>query len=286
MIRHVYTFDCLSDFLAVADIPMPRNAANKSAWDPDDSDWHGAGRAAAFDMARHGWPEGRANMVEAMAQARPSVALAPAFVMDVAGAYPIPALAAAGDPCSMVMPDPIETAAKPIVRLAVNVWASCAYKPAEFTAYGAAVLSYVDAIEAGGFRVELTMLCHCKVDRGPSASYTASVIVKRAEDHLDIDRLTFCITHVAMLRRVFFGHMQIAEGVAGLMTYCGHPRNPEEEDVEKGQIVVPGINTISPGSKHLGSPAACAEHISETMRSILSSANVNLPELAFGGGSK
>lgn len=284
MNRYVYTFESLSDFLAVADIPRPDNAANYCAWEKN-TDWHGVPRTQAVTMARMGWPEGRSNMVEAMAQARPSVALPPAFTMDVGGAYPIAAIAAAGDPCSMVCPDPVETAAKPIVRLAVNVWASCAYEDSEFTAYGAAVMSYIDAIESSGARVELTCMCHCATNKG-NGTYTCNVILKRAEDPIDIDRVTFCMTHVSMLRRIFFAHMQVAEGCAGLMTYCGTPRNPDERDAEPGQIIIPGINTISPGSKHLKTPKACAEHISSTMQTILTSSGVSLPELAFGKGTE
>jgi hypothetical protein len=279
--NHVYTFDRLSDFVNAVDVPRPKNVASPTAWESD-SDFCGASREAALDMARMGWPEGRKNMVEAMAQARPTIALAPAFMMDVAGAYPIAALAAAGDPCSMVMPDPVETIPRQIVRLAVNVWASCAYKPAQFTAYGAAVLSYIDAIESSGARVELSMLCHCAVGDGSKDSYTTLVPIKRAEEPVEIDRLTYCFTHVSMLRRLFFAHMQIADGVAGQMPGCGYPRNPDEGDVEAGVIVVPGINTIHYNDKALKSPAACAKYLSEIMGRVLTQVGIELPELAFG----
>ena len=93
--NYVYTFDRLSEFVNAVDVPRPKYVASSTAWEID-REFCGATREAAFDMARMGWPEGRRNMVEAMAQARPSIALAPAFMMDVAGAYPIAALAAAG----------------------------------------------------------------------------------------------------------------------------------------------------------------------------------------------
>lgn len=280
--NHVYTFDRLSDFVNAVDVPKPSRVASSTAWE-NDSDFCGASRPAAFEMARMGWAEGRKNMVEAMAQARPSIALSPAFMMDVAGAYPIAALAAAGDPCSMVLPDPVETAPRQIVRLAVNVWASCAYTSAQFTSYGAAVLSYIDAIESTGARVELNMLCHCSVGDGTRDSYTTVVPIKRAEEPVEIDRLTYCFTHVSMLRRLFFTHMQIADGVAGKMPGCGYPRNPDEGDVEAGIIVVPGINTIHYTDKALKSPAACAKYLSNIMEKVLTQVGIELPELAFGG---
>lgn len=282
MERYRYTYGSLGELLTVADQPKPHNAANSCAWDKNETQWAGGTREEAFDMARTGWAEGRKNMVEAMAQARPSVTLAPAFTLDVGGAYPDPSAAAAGVPDCMVHFTPEESRHRPIVRLAVNIWASSAYKSREFTNYGAAVLSYIDAIESTGARVELTMLCHCLANNGPRAVYTASAIIKRAEEPMDIDRAAYCLTHVSMLRRIFFGHMQLVEGAAGKMTYCGSPANPEEQDVEPGQIVIPGINTISPGSTSLKTPSACAKHISSTMEKILTGAGVDLPELAFG----
>ena len=198
------------------------------------------------------------------------------------GAYPDASAAAAGVPDCMVHFTPEESRHRPIVRLAVNVWASCAYQPEEFTSYGAAVLSYIDAVEASGFRVELTMLCFCKVD-GTQDSYSTSVMVKRAEEPVELDRLTFCFTHVAMLRRLFFSHMQIADGVAGKMPGCGYPLNPTEKDIEPGVVCVPGINTIKPGSSHLRSPQACAVHLSNVMNDVLTQVGVELPKLAFGG---
>lgn len=281
MQRYVYTYDSLGEFLTVADQPEPKDCVNSCGWEKT-TDWHGASREDAFAMARTGWADGRKNMVEAMAQARPSITLAPAFTLDVGGAYPDPSAAAAGVPDCMVNFVPEQNKHKPIVRMAVNVWASSAYKPREFTAYGAAVLSYIDAIETAGARVELTMLCHCKANSGPTATYTASAVIKRAEDPLDIDKAAFCLTHVAMLRRIFFGHMQLVEGAAGRMNYCGSPANPDEKDVEKGQIVIPGINTISPGSPHLRSADKCAKFISSTMEKVMTGAGVDLPELAFG----
>lgn len=280
MNRFVYTFDSLSDFLTKVDVPMPPNAATDTGW-KGSNDFCGASREDAFKMAREGWTDGRRNMVSAMAQARPSIRLSPAFTLDVGGAYPDPSAAAAGAPDCMISFVPEENKHKPIVRLAVNIWASCAYKSAEFTSYGAAILSYIDAIEGAGNRVELTMLCHCKVD-STSDSYTTMVPLKRAEDHMDIDRLTYCLTHVSMLRRMFFSHMQIAEGVVGKMPGCGYPRNPDAEDIEPGMIVVPGINTIKPGSTHLKTPDGCAKHISDMMERVLSQVGVDLPELAFG----
>lgn len=279
--NYVYTFDALSDFISAVDIPKPDNPASATAWENNDS-FCGASRVDAFRMARDGWAQGCDNMVTAMAQARPSIRLSPAFTLDVGGAYPDPSAAAAGAPDCMVNLVPDENKHTKIVRLAVNVWASCAYEPSEFTSYGAAVLSYIDAIETAGARVELTMLCHCKVDDGSKDAYTTTVLLKRAEDHMDIDRLTYCLTHVSMLRRMFFSHMQVAEGVAGRMPGCGYPRNPDEGDVERGVIVVPGINTIKPGSTHLKTPEGCAKHISDMMEDVLMQVGVDLPELAFG----
>lgn len=283
--QHVYTFESLGEFLTAVDVPKPHNVASDTAWSHYYTDWCGGTREEAFDKARNGWAEGRANMVEAMAKARPAVSLPPAFTMDVAGAYPDPAAAAAGAPDCMVSFDPVEARHKPIVRIAVNVWASSAYEPHEFTNYGAAVLSYVDAIEGAGFRIELTMLCHCKMDSGRNNGHTYSgrVILKRAEEPVDIDRLTYCLTHPSMLRRLWFTHMQVAPEAAGFMPGCGYPRNPNPGDLDPGQLVTPGINAIKPGHAALKSPKAAAVYVSGMMADVLSEAGVDMPKLAFGG---
>lgn len=285
--QHVYTFDSLGEFLTAVDISKPSDAANSTAWEAWDEQWSGGSRASAFDKARNGWADGRANMVEAMAKARPSVALPPAFTMEVAGAYPDPAAAAAGVPDCMVSFDPVEARHKPILRVAVNVWASSAYSSTEFTNYGAAVLSYIDALEGSGFRVEVTMLCHCKVDGGKNYgdTYSGRVVIKRAEEPVDIDRMAYCLTHASMLRRLWFSHMQIAPGAAGNMPGCGMPRNPDPKDMEPGQLVVPGINVIEPGTAALRSPKAAAVHISKMMEEVLAQVGLEMPKLAFGEGN-
>lgn len=283
MVKHVYTFDSLSEFLTRVDKPKPVGSGwDTCGWDEYDSKWSGGTRAEAFEMARFGWPEGRKNMVTVMAAARSSIALPPAISMDVGGAYPDPGAAAAGAPDCMVSFEPTETRIRPIIRLAVNVWASCSYKPREFTNYGAALLSYIDGIESGGWRVELTMLCHCACNDG-GGTYSSRVLIKRAEEPLDIDRAAYCLTHASMLRRLFFSHMQLESDLKGKMLRCGSPRNPDATDAEPGQIVLPGINIIPPGSDHLKSPAACAKYISSTVQDLLASVEVKLPELAYGG---
>lgn len=278
--QHVYTFDSLGAFIQAVDVPKPSCVANDTAWNVTYDDWAGASRADSFSMARFGWPEGREHMVTAMARARPAIALAPAFTLDVAGAYPDPCAAAAGVPDCMVSYEPEQSKASPVIRMAVNVWASGGYDPKEFTNYGAAVLSYIDAIESSGFRVELTMLCHCEVDRNRRGdTYSGRVMIKRAEDPMDIDRLTFCLTHPAMLRRLWFTHMQIADGVAGHMSACGYPKNPDPKDVEPGVLLVPGINCIYPGNGALKSPEKAAKHISAMMDELLAGVGAKLPAI-------
>lgn len=284
--QHVYTFDCLSDFIRGVNITNPGNVASDIAWDDSSHirDWAGGTRVQAFDYALHGWAEGRKKMVSAMAYAKSKTNLVADYVMDVGGAYPVAALAAAGDPCSMVNLEPVESRVRPIVRLAVNVWASCAYDADEFMNYGAAVLSYIDALESGNYRVELTMLCHCRVDGGSAGeAYSGRVLIKRAEDPLEIDRAAFCLTHPLMFRRLWFTHMQIAPEVKGRMPGCGSPLNPEPGNMEPGVIVVPGINTFSPGSSDLKTPEKAAKAMRKNMDAILSQSGIALPALVFGG---
>ena len=83
--QHVYTFESLGEFLTAVDVPKPHSVASDTAWSHYYTEWCGGTREEAFDKARNGWAEGRANMVEAMAKARPAVSLPPAFTRSGCG---------------------------------------------------------------------------------------------------------------------------------------------------------------------------------------------------------
>lgn len=277
-----FTFESLEAFIAEASKPANPTYGEGAAHRKGDKDWSGAASfEEAVKMAREGWPEGRKLMVDAMASAAPITAKVADFAMDVAGAYPIAALAAAGDPMCMVDLAPVSDRAKPIIRLAINRCASAAYSAKEFMHFGAAVASYVDALEGSGYRVEIDAAMVCM--DGNSRPYYCGVIIKQAHEPMEIDRMAFCLTNPAFLRRLHFAVAQNREDDNNSMSFCGSPMNIEPKHVDHGVLVIPGINIFNPGSKVLKSPTAAAEALEPIIRDVLSQAGVAPPALAFGG---
>jgi len=240
----------------------------------------------AVDMAQYGWPEGRKRLMVAMAEARGAPRMIADMVMDVAGAYPIAALAAAGDPCSMVDLQPVEERVRPIIRLAISRNGSSAYSADEFMNYGAAILSYVEGLENAGFRCEIASYSATALNNGVQ-EYT-SVTLKRAEEHIEMDRMAFCLTHPAFLRRLGFAVSESTPGIwENLGSGYGEPVNPDPgKDTEPDQIIIPGINIAEPGSAALKSARAALERLGPMIEKQLKNKGVAPPPLAFGGKEK
>lgn len=281
--RIVSRYDNLSDFLKDAERkPLNHDAASRKT---DEPGWSGTQTFGdAIKLAREGWPEGRKNLMDAMAAAQSQPSMPPSHTMEVAGAYPIAAIAAAGDPCSMVDLSPVEGRVRPIVRLVVCRNGSSAYGAAEFMNYGAAVLSYIEGLENAGFRVEIEMAFCGQYSRGNQSRHYIGVLIKRAEEPLEIDKLAFCLTHVAMFRRICFAVKESTPGVSEQLGYSyGYGRNPEPGlDTEPGQIILPAVNVCKPGDKALKSPRAALEHFGPMIEKQLSEAGLSPPPLAFG----
>lgn len=277
-----FMFESLEAFIAEASKPANPVYGDGAAHRVGDKDWAGtASFEEATKLAREGWPDGRKLMVDAMASAAPITAKVADYMMDVAGAYPIAALAAAGDPMCMVSPAPVADRVRPVIRLALNRCASAAYSAKEFMNFGAAVASYVDALEGSGYRVEIDAAMVCM--DGNNRPYYCGVIVKQAHEPMEVDRMAFCLTHPAFLRRLHFGVAQNRADDNSSMSFCGSPMNIEPKHVDHGVLVVPGINIFSPGSANLKSATAAAKALEPIIRDVLSQAGVAPPALAFGG---
>jgi len=214
----------------------------------DYTDWAGTKTfEEAVELVSKGWPEGRKNLMQAMAEAQTSPSMTPALTMDVAGAYPMAALAAAGEPCSMVNPDPFESSVRPIVRVLVPRNGSSTYSAKDFLNYGAAILSYIEGLENAGFRVEVTVGFSSTYRLGACDEHLMTVLVKRAEDHLEMDRMAFVLTHAAFFRRIAFAVKESTVGIADqLGSGYGRPRPMVPDiDAERGQVLLPAINAVN-----------------------------------------
>lgn len=280
-------FSSLGEFLAAASRPALAGATSSKREGRSEVEFSGTRTFdEAMSLAERGWPEGRKNIMAAIATAQTSMTFTPALTMDVAGAYPIAALAAAGDPCSMVDLAPTEDRVRPIVRLLIQRAGSAAYEVSEFTNYGAAVLSYIEGLEAAGFRCEITV-AFCS-DLREDGDQITTVVVKRAEETMEYDRMAYVMTHPAFFRRICFSVMESTEGLCNTLSRqsYGFSRNPKAEEFDHDQILVPGVNMVKPGSAHLRSVDACLQHVGPMIEAQLKQAGISPPEQAFGGASK
>ena len=280
-------YESLGAFLRKASEPSLSTAASSKREGRGEEEFSGTRNfSAAMDLVTNGWPEGRAKLTTAMAAAQTTSTFTPSLVMDVAGAYPIAALAAAGDPCSMVDLAPVEDRVRPIVRLLVQRAGSAAYSVDEFTNYGAAIMSYIEGLEGAGFRCEVTV-CFASDFQSDGDQFT-TVVVKRAEEPIEIDRMAFVMVHPAFFRRIAFAVYEATEGLSDILNRnaYGYSRNPRADEAERGQIIVPGVNFVNPGAKELKTPAAVLKHIAPMIEQQFREAGVEPPAQAFGGGSK
>lgn len=279
-------YETLGEFIAAAErAPLNSEKASRST-SSTSTEWTGTSSfEEAVKLARHGWPEGRRKLVSALAQAQAAPRVSPAMVMDVAGAYPVAALAAAGDPCSMVDLSPVEDRVRPIVRLVIQRGGSSAYSASEFTNYGAAVLSYVEGLEAAGFRCEIVASFAADLRE---LHHMLSVTVKRAEEPIEMDRMAYVLTHASFFRRIAFAVKESTPGVhEALGSSYGHSRSPEAGvETDPDQIIVPGVNMAPPGSAALKSAKAALEMFGPMIEVQLQNKGLQPPPLAFGGGNK
>jgi len=289
--RHHYHYSSLSDFVTDMEAVVkakafkPEYKDRPAALEKDHADgWHGTETIEqTFAMARNGWEAGRAKLVSAFAAAATALSSQPDYVMDVGGAYPIVALAVAGDPACMVDFMPVEDRKRPVVRLTVNCCASAAYSGEALTNYGAAVLSYIDALEAHGFRVELTAFVHCAMNGDNNRRYNLHVMAKEAHEPMELDKLAFMFVQPSYLRRLVFAHMQSRKDIPkDMMRNCGTASSPvPDHDTEAGQLIIPGINTFSPNAPQLKTARAAADALAPVLERMLSSAGLRPPTLAF-----
>jgi hypothetical protein len=238
------SFDSWGDFVRGAQDTRPAQWDRRESRAVVGGNWAGTKDfAEACTLAAQGWPMGRAKMMKAVqvAALATGTGQTPSHYMDVAGAYPIAALAAAGDPAAMVNLAAVEERARPIVRLVMAGSVSAMISEDSIFNYGAALLAFIDGLEQADIRAELN-LCFAFQRNAHKSSYL--IRLKEAGEVLDLDRLAFALSNAATLRRLMFAHMEmdLPNDYGG--TY-GTPRDPVEgRDFESGSILLPTVQSF------------------------------------------
>lgn len=170
----------------------------------------------AKDYARNGWPEGTDKIAPTLARVDELIAHVmpePRMSYDVVGDAPDVGAYLAGIPENMLTTEIQEGAAR-MVRVCVNVGASAGVSPRAIEARGIIACALTDALERAGYRVEVRAGWSQRTrDPKPNAEgalYLGTwTTLKRAEEPLSLDRITFALIHPSFMRRILFRVMEL-----------------------------------------------------------------------------
>lgn len=180
--------------------------------------------AEAIELARSGWADGesRVNAISAQILSQVTSLIERQHIdYDVTGMAIDMGAYLTGEPhCWQTQTHTIEDGAGvKHVRLVFNGGASGGINAETLIAKGATVAALVQSLEAASIRVELWALCTCATgERGTPPDYECRVLIKRADQHLDMGRIVFALAHPSMLRRLGFA---ARESYADVMQQLG-----------------------------------------------------------------
>ena len=271
---------------AVADSQLPAwNGNGRSSRKTTDSVWFGSENFdSAVALARDGWSDGLAKMARNISalSAVPSLVSGPSFYFDVAGAYPVAALAAAGIPESMVNFAPISERVRPIIRLMIPIMASGSYEAHEFLNYGSGFVGIVDSLEANNFRVELTTFIAAECG---NEKCLISVRIKESHEPVNLEKLAFCLSHVAYFRRIGFGLMERNLSHDLWASGYGRPRIPDAEEIDSDMTLLAGVQQFPHGSATLKNPETCFSAMIPVISEQLANKFADFPPLQFASAA-
>lgn len=285
MTHTVLSFDSIESLIDQAQKPSGWNTKDSQRRDSEYAEFSGTlDFPQARDFAIHGWHEGLGRMKAAVdsVTAATEFGMIQSYALDVAGAYPLPHLAAAGEAFCMASPAPIQDRARPIVRLATSVSISAMFEAREIFNYGAGLVAFVDALEKSGFRVELNTL---KASQCGDDSLSIMTRIKSAEDALDLGRAAFALASASWNRRIHFAVMEscgLKESQWG-STY-GRPRVPcKSKDAagDGGLLFLPGPQMFSQGGPELRTPESAFKAMAPKIESMLRDKLESFPDLQF-----
>jgi hypothetical protein len=201
---HRRNWESFADF--VDDMRKPGDRGNESSSVQNDEEWTGTkSYQHCLELADNGWPEGLKRMKKLMGDLRnidthDAERFLPRFVeagdeVDV-GRY------LSGEPENMMEYNIVHVPASGrVVKLLVNVAASCGISAEAMFLRGAAAVMLSDLLEQSGLRAEIVV---ASAGRNGDAGVCYTVTVKRAEQPIELDRLAFMVACPSVFRRLMF----------------------------------------------------------------------------------
>ncbi len=203
-----------------------------------DSDWAGTDTfEEAYELALYGWDEGLKKLTTQVKLADKIVAKynARQNSYDVAGGYPHPARAVAGDPLNMVVKPYDEIKPKPIVNIRTNFSYAARVKPDRIMKWGAGICSYIKMLESRAYGTELYAVNESTPSNNRSDSNAPNISVqfplKQAGAPLSLSNVVFWFAHPAAQRRIEFSSQErlpIEEWYEGGYGRAGKVTTPEK----------------------------------------------------------
>jgi hypothetical protein len=202
---HRYAYPHLSAAVAHIDA-TPRTWLDKaSESDSAEQSWDlGAGWAGARQMCLTGWQEGIDAMTATLGNL-PAPETSPARQYRVVGSRVSAPRAAAGSMRCMVAKKP-DNGARPMLTLYVDVCASSFVNADCAARYGAAIVRYVEQLEARGYRIALHVGFAVNLDTKGKHDQT-HFFTWQLKDHgtrLCLPDAAFSIAHLGCFRRIGF----------------------------------------------------------------------------------
>ena len=126
---------------------------------------------------------------------------------------------------------------------------------------GALILSLIDSLESAGISTEVVWIHNSTVEPYRSSPQTISsrVMLKRAEDPLDVEALAFACANPSMLRRIGFGASEtmplrvvreFGYEKQNLKMY-GFTEHAKPDDLEPGDAWIGGYEMVGYGSDRI-----------------------------------
>jgi hypothetical protein len=263
------SFDSWYEFVdSVRDDSLYAWKRHRTSHSQGDAAWAGTHNfASAVDLAiGRGWPEGRRMMTDFLALVAPTPEPFASVVYDVGGAVPAVPIFCAGDPACMMDWTNSEIATNPIVRLDYCNGGLQKVSASSLMLRGAAVLSLADSLELRGYSTEIRLVARTT---GPDAVLLTEIVVKRAGENFDLDRLAFALAHPAVHRRLRFALIeQIAELESKFGASYGATRQHTPDSVPLGTIFIPGASlSETPDSAKLAVQIAAAAYFRTDLES-------------------
>jgi hypothetical protein len=210
----IKAFDSPLNFLDWAsNAPAQWSSGNCESRKVGNADWAGTRTyQEAEALARYGWPDGLKLLVEkihlADAALEPKPGVGRAKKHSVAGYYPNPARAAAGEMLSMVQPlRPKVDPGGNLVKIRYDICRARSVDTSTIMNMGAALVSYINMLEESRYVVHLEAYSETKPSsQGSALSFRFPL--KKAGCSLFAADLVFWLAHPAALRRIEFSAME------------------------------------------------------------------------------